>query len=180
MKRGFVAAAAVLFASCTPLASSVSTPPSAAPVRRVVPFTRSCDSAVFGRPNMRPAVHVGPLTLIVADQRVAANSFGESHGRYDAIEMFAIVVGTHDVTVTVPLSQRDSVFLLYDPLAAANRWGFRLAEADAQVRFEACPHGHPQYNGGFLLTEPACVKLDVATAEASMLEAAFAVGPASC
>jgi hypothetical protein len=87
-----------------------------------------------------------------------------------------VLRGSHDVVVTVPLPQRASVFLLYDPAARGNRYGFPLAEADAQVRFQACAGTEPQYVGGFLMTEPACVSLDVHVDGEGLRSGSFPVG----
>jgi hypothetical protein len=114
--------------------------------------------------------------LIGTDQRLSGTTFESHHDRYRAIKVLAVLRGLHDVVVTVPLPQRESVFLLYDPAARGNRYGFRLSEADAQVRFEACANAEPQYVGGLLMTEPACVSLDVHVEGEGLLSGSFPVG----
>lgn len=153
-------ASAVLLAGCTSAGPHPNGPSSD---EDVAPFVRTCDSAVFGDPNMKNAVVRGPLLLVGTPQ--AANlpqrAF-EPHGdRYGAIKLLAVVRGPHDVTVTIPMGQRDSVSLLYDPDARANEHGFLFAAGDARVTFEACSEREPQYNGGFIATMPGCVSLDV-------------------
>jgi hypothetical protein len=160
--RAVLLAAIIVIAACTGERTVAVTTTSAAVVKPAVfPPTRTCASAVSGRPSMRRAIHIGPLALIGTDQRLSGTTFESHHGRYRAIKVLAVLRGSHDVVVTVPLPQRESVFLLYDPAARGNRYGFRLSEADAQVRFEACANAEPQYAGGLLMTEPACVSLDV-------------------
>ena len=181
MNRAFIAAIAFVVVGCTSLGSSTTTPTPPTRVRRVVPFTRSCNSAVFGQPNTRDALRIGPLRLIGTGQPLARSTFEERHGRYPAIKVLAVVAGRNDVTVTVPLTQRDSLFLLYNPAAPRNRWGFRVAEADAQVRFKACPGADPQYDGGFLSSGARCVELEVESASSGLRTASFPLGGrASC
>jgi hypothetical protein len=157
--------------------SVVATTASAAFARPAVfPPTRTCDSAVSGDVNMPRAVHIGPLALIGTGQRLAATTFEPHHDRYAAIKVLAVLHGRRDVVVTVPLSQRESVFLLYNPTARGNRHGFRVADADAQVRFQACPGPAPQYVGGLLVTRPGCVSLDVDVEGVGLLTGSFPIG----
>jgi hypothetical protein len=152
---------AMVLAGCTSSALPHPTRPSS--IEDVSPFVRECDTAVFGDPNMKNATTIGPLVLVGTPQ--AANlpprTFTSHEGRYGAIKMLAVVEGSTDVTVTVPGSQRDSVSLLYDPGARANKNGFLLSAGDPRVIFEACPGTEPQYNGGFIATQPSCVNLEV-------------------
>lgn len=139
-------------------------------------MVRSCDSAVFGQPNMRHAISIGPLTLVGTDQSLSPSMFEPHHDRYEAIKVLALVMGSRDVTVTVPLSERDSVFLLYDPDARGDRNGFPVSEADAQVGFEACPGTEPQYNGGLLATDPGCIDLDIVIEGSRLVSGSFPLG----
>ncbi len=149
---------AVLIAGCTSEPSAVTTSP---PTAGVFPLVRTCDSAVFGQPNMRRAVRIGPLTLVGTGRRLSSSTFEPHQGRYTAIKALAVVAGSDEVTGTVPLSERDSLFLLFDPSARGNRYGFPVAAGDAQIRFDACAGRQPQYNGGFLATERGCTELEV-------------------
>jgi hypothetical protein len=162
MTRALILAAALVMAGCTTERSTVTTSTSPA-TGGVFPFVRTCDSAVFGQPNMRDSVRIGPLTLVGTAQALSPSTFEPHQGRYAAIKVLALVTGPDDVTVTVPLSERDSLFLLYDPGARGNRHGFLVAAGDAQVRFEACGEIEPQYNGVFLATEPGCAQLEVSS-----------------
>jgi hypothetical protein len=110
---------------------------------------------------MRDVVRIGPLILVGTAQPLPPSTFEPHLGRYTAIKVLALVTGSDEVTVTVPLSERDSLFLLYDPDARGNRHGFPVAAGAAQVGFEACGGTEPQYNGGFLATEPGCAALEV-------------------
>jgi type VI secretion system secreted protein Hcp len=111
----------------------------------VAPFVRTCDSAVFADPNMKNAVVYGPLLLVgIPEAANLPQRAFEPHGdRYGAIKLLAVVRGPHDVTVTIPMGQRDSVSLLYDPDARANEHGFLFAAGDARVTFEACSEREP-------------------------------------
>lgn len=126
-------------------------------------FVRTCESAVFGEPNLRNALTVGPLILVGVKEAatIPARTFQERRGRYQAIKILAVVQGSDDVTLTVPVTWREHVTLLYDPAAEANRYGFRLSQGHSEVTFEACPGTDAQYNGGFLATRPDCVRLIV-------------------
>jgi hypothetical protein len=121
---------------------------------------------VFGHPNLRNAVSIGPLELVGARQaaRLAPGAFRAHAGRYQAIKVLAVVRGTDDVTLTVPPSARAALALLYDPAVRANRSGFRFSAGDPRVTFEACGSTDANYNGGFLATRPICVSLQVSTA----------------
>jgi hypothetical protein len=129
----------------------------------VPPFVRTCGSAVFGTPNLRNAITIGPLVLVGVPQAAGLDrrAFEPHDGRFQAIKVLAVVPGPADVTVTVPSSQRGSVALLYDPAARANRYGFRFSSGDPRVTFASCGGTETQYNGGFLATRPVCVRLEV-------------------
>jgi hypothetical protein len=123
---------------------------------------RNCASAVFGEPNIENAVSIGPLMLVGIPQaaRLPSRAFKPHEGRYSAIKVL-VVMGSSDVTVTVPAGQRDWVSLLYDPAARATRNGFLLSAGNPRVTFKTCPGREPQYNGGFIATKPGCVRLDI-------------------
>lgn len=93
--------------------------------------------------------------------RLPSRAFKPREGRYSAIKVLAVVMGSNDVTVTVPISQRHWVSLLYDPTARATRNGFLLSAGDPRVTFKTCQGGKPQYNGGFIATKPGCVRLEI-------------------
>jgi hypothetical protein len=161
MRGSLALACTVLLAGCTTSGPPHPSRPSS--IDDVSPFVRACDTAVFGDPNMKNAITIGPLVLVGIPQaaNLPSRAFKPREGRYGAIKVLAVVEGSTDVTVTVPGSQRDSVSLLYDPGARANRNGFLLSAGDPSVTFEACPGKEPQYNGGFIATGPSCVNLEV-------------------
>lgn len=159
--RIFIVLSCALLAACT---SSGPPDQKVAPrVKDAPPFIRDCDSAVFGDVNVKNAVMIGPLMLVGARQ--AANlperAFRPRAGRYGAVKMLAVVKGSSDVTVSVPDGDRDSVRLLYNPDARANRYGFLLSAGHTRVTFKGCRDIEPQYNGGFIAAEPTCLSLDV-------------------
>jgi hypothetical protein len=152
---------ATVLAACTN--GSTTRPARNAPMVDAEGFVRTCESAVFGDPNLRNALTVGPLILVGVREAATTSTrtFQERHGRYQAIKILAVVRGSDDVTVSVPVTWREHVALLYDPAAEANRYGFRLSQGHSEVTFEACPGTDAQYNGGFLATRPDCVRLIV-------------------
>jgi hypothetical protein len=164
MRPAIVLVFATLLVSCT---SSNPPPAQGSPaVEGAAPFFRDCDSAVFGDVNTRNAATIGPLMLVGIPQaaHLPLRAFKPHEGRYGAIKLLAVVNGSSDVTVTVPESKRDSVRLLYDPEARANKHGFLLSAGDARVTFQACRGAAPQYNGGFIATAPSCLNLEVQSA----------------
>jgi hypothetical protein len=158
--------AALLLAACT----SDRPHPTATAPPFPAPFIRGCGSAVFGEPNMKNAISIGPLVLVGIPQAAAESRrvFGPHEGRYYAIKVLAVVNGSHNVTVSVAENQRGSVALLYDPNARANKDGFLFSAGDPSVTFGACPETDSTYNGGFIAKHPICVILDVQSKESSL------------
>jgi len=144
-------------------------------------FVRGCDSAVFGRPNTRNAISIGPLALVGAPQarHLSPRAFRPQNGRYGAIKVLAVVKGRQDVTVTVARNDRRTFALLYNPNARANKDGFLFSAGDYQVTFEACGSTSFNYNGGFIATRPTCATLQVLT-ESSSASGSLTVGEGSC
>ncbi len=124
---------------------------------------RDCASAVFGEPNIENAVSLGPLMLVGIPQaaRLPSRAFKPHEGRYSAIKVLAVVMGSNDVTATVPSSQRIGFPSSTIPTARATRNGFLLSAGDPRVTFKTCQGGEPQYNGGFIATKPGCVRLEI-------------------
>jgi hypothetical protein len=168
MMRGVIAiASAVVLSACTSdQPHPTVTPSTAVPA----PFIRECGSAALGEPNMKNAVTIGPLVLVGIPQAAVESRrvFGPHKGRYYAVKVLAVVMGTDDVTVSVSENQRGSVALLYDPDARANKNGFLFSAGDPSVRFGACPGGDWGYPGGFIAKHPICVTLDVQTKDSSV------------
>jgi len=151
--------AAIVLAACTSGPGPPDEQPTLSPDEEGL--VRGCESAVFGDPNLKNALRVGPLALVGIHEAatLSAKAFHQRHGRYSAIKILAVVEGSDDVTVTLHPNWRENVALLYDPRARGNRHGFRFAAGDHRVTFQSCPQGEAQYNGGFLATRPDCVKL---------------------
>jgi hypothetical protein len=173
-----ILACTVMLAACT----SGEKAPAPTPVPEVTGFVRGCDSAVFGEPNMRNAISIGPLALVGIPQarRLPPKAFRPHNGRYGAIKVLAVVEGHEDVTVTVARNDRRTFALLYDPNARANKNGFLFSSGEYQVTFEACPGGTSlNYNGGFIARQPTCATLQVET-ETSSQEGSLTVGGGSC
>ena len=165
--RGFVAILSTLMlAACSPdrpHTTSDRQPPISTPAVEAlpVPFVRGCETAVFGEPNMENAFKIGPLVLVGIPQAESSRVFKPHEGRYVGIKLLAVVNGLDDVTVSLSESQRESVALLYDPKARANKNGYLFSAGDSRVLFTACPRTGAQYNGGFIAKHPICVSLDV-------------------
>jgi hypothetical protein len=166
MRRMLPLALTTLLAACT---STAPHPVRPSAKEDAEPFVRGCDSAVFGEPNMKNAVTIGPLVLVGLPQaaNLSTRELKPDGGRYIPVKILAVVTGPTNVTVTVPKSQRDSVSLLYDPDARANKRGFLFSAGDARVTFEHCPSGDAQYNGGVIARAPTCVNLSVESGASS-------------
>lgn len=160
----------MILAACTSSGVEDATPGPASAEEDIPAFVRDCGSAVFGEPNMRNAEAIGPLVLVGVPQAagLSPRAFRPSHGRYGAIKVLAVVVGSNDVTVTVSEPHRGTVALLYDPAADANRHGFEFSAGHPAVTFSACAGGDAQYNGGFIAKRPTCVTLGVESGAVSM------------
>ena len=178
MKGTLGLASVLLLAACT---SEASRPPAPTVPPHAPPLVRDCGSAVFGGPNMKNAMRIGPLILVGIPQaaKLSARAFEPDHGRYDAIKVLAVVKGDQDVTVTVPSSEAENFLLLYDPNARANKHGYPFSARDPRVTFEACPGTSAGYNGGFIARRPTCAALKVRTGTSSD-EASLTVGAGSC
>jgi hypothetical protein len=141
-------------------------------------LTRGCDSAVFGDPNLENATRVGPLALVGIGEAATLppRAFRERNGRFQAIKILAVVMGSKDVIVTLPTSQRAHVALLYDPRAKGNKYGFPFSAGDFRVTFRACPPNDAQYNGGFMAKLPICVRLEVESGGAELTPGWLSLG----
>jgi hypothetical protein len=170
VKDVFVLATVVFAVACT--GTQGGRAPSALTDSPPLPVERACDSAVVGDVNTTNATRVGPLVLVGVSEaaRLPRSAFRSRRGRYSAIKILAVVTGSSDVTVTVPPDQRDSVLLLYDPAARANRYGFLPSQGEPSVTFDACAGTKPQYNGGFIALKPICARVDVTSAGETRVE----------
>jgi hypothetical protein len=62
------------------------------------------------------------------------------------------------VTLVVPETERNHVALAYGPIGLHS---VSVADAYRSVRFEACDGQRTEWSGGFIVTDPRCVTLDV-------------------
>lgn len=171
--RGSIAivSAALVLAACTsdgPQPTSDRQLPT--PAIGAVPsaLIRGCETAVFGEPNMENAFTIGSLVLVGIPQAESSRVFKPHEGRYAEIKLLAVVNGSDDVTLSVSESQRESVTLLYDPKARANKNGYLFLAGDPRVTFRACPGDEAQYNGGFIAKHPICLSLEVQSEESTL------------
>jgi hypothetical protein len=164
----------VLCSTCTTTSTSPSLvvhqtsgqPKGHAPIRPAI-FERTCGSDVYGNlgRNWREAATVvGPLALvylsIYAD--ATARTFGARGDRYLSLKLLAVVDPGGDVTVTVPISLRQRLGLLYDPSAFKMTGRYRVVEGEPAVRFRPCDiHRATQFNGGLIAAGPGCYALSV-------------------
>jgi hypothetical protein len=91
---------------------------------------------------------------------------GQVGDRYGAYEIIAIVKAGTRPTLRLPRSEWASVGLLYDPSKFRDDGAYRIRDLDQVVRFRACRspsfnHGVSQFDGGFVVTRPQCVRFTV-------------------
>ena len=108
-------------------------------------------------------------------------SVGDRHGAYEVI---AIVRAGARVTLSLPAAEWASVGLIYVPRKFRDDGAYRIGELDRAVRFEACRspafnHGVSQFDGGFVVARPQCVRFAVTTSARKAFTGAFPAA-ASC
>jgi hypothetical protein len=144
---------------------------------------RDCASRVEGRRLRAVRRHdliAGPVVFHGFRQysRIArrnpSEAFRSRNGEYRPLKMVTDVRAGAVVTVAIAPADRQRAALFYrTPFPAGRRaFGFRLDEGQAVVRFESCSANQPrfsgrgvvggrtQFNGGFVFTEPQCLRLD--------------------
>ena len=157
------------------------TPPSA-------DATRDCATHIEGRlPPADPSedFYAGPvrfprlLTPPVASPAARAGAyFRRRNGEYGGLKFVTEVRANTDVTVAIAPANRKTAGMLYglDEIDYG-RFGIPFDEGEQVVRFKSCPADKrsfaprfyrrrtvgpwTQFNGGFILTRPQCVRLDV-------------------
>ena len=139
-------------------------------------YERSCASRIsegYGPPDIViPILHVGPIAFLDLDfeQTASVRDFTfYPEGGYMGHKYVTVVdrnaVGP--VTLTIDETSRESAGLVYDP----TRWGRRtLGESDHTVVFEVCKTLDAQFNGGFIVAEPMCLRITVTDGGASTEE----------
>lgn len=127
----------------------------------------------------RRALILGPLALgnlrtYTADQPLP----GELDRRYGAYEVIAIVNAAAAPTLSLPRSEWPTVGLLYDPSKFRDDGAYRVRDLDQVVHFRACKaksfnHGVSQFDGGFVVSRPECVRFTVTTPIGRTYQGAF-------
>jgi hypothetical protein len=136
--------------------------------------TRTCAMVGFGglaKDYRRHALVVGPIAFgnlrALSPREPLPVARGERHGAYEVI---AIVNAGADLTISLPRSEWSTVGLLYDPSKFRDDGLYRLTDMDQAMRLIACKppsfnHGVSQFDGGFVVTRPQCVRFAVTTAD---------------
>jgi hypothetical protein len=131
---------------------------------------RTCSMVGYGglaADYRRRALSLGPLALgNLRTFRPGMPLPGKVGGRYSAYEVIAIVNAGTRPTLTLPRSEWASVGLLYDPRKFRDDGAYRIRDLDQVVHFRACQspsfnHGVSQFDGGFVVTHPQCVRFRV-------------------
>lgn len=146
---------------------------------------RTCQSEIRARlgPDWRKdGVVVGPLAFIpLAD---AANSpyliFRNRIGGPGFQQVKAVIEAGMTVTVRIAPEARHVAALLYDPSVFYKANDYLLEDGQQRVTFVACPNERTQFNGGFLVTRPSCVPLEVQVANASPRRVVVSFGAGRC
>lgn len=105
----------------------------------------------------RHALILGPLALGNLRAYTATQPLpGRSGKRYGAYEVIAIVSAGADPVLSLPRSEWSSKF--------RSNGLYRLRDLDQVVHFKACVsprfnHGVSQFDGGFVVTRPQCVRV---------------------
>lgn len=176
---------AVAAVSCTtPAASTTPAPP--APVQtpgqpRAL-FVRPCESEVSGAlaGGWRTGqITAGPIVFVGA--RGYANDrpgrFAASAQRARVQKVLVVIAGHDPVELSVEVPE---AALFYDPARWRDRNVVPFRLGDARVRFEPCPTGRTQFNGGFLLRRAACVPVEVRPASGEPMVATISFGAGRC
>jgi hypothetical protein len=108
----------------------------------------------------------GNMRSFRANQPLPSRRRHGRHEQFGAYEVIAILNATTSATVRIPPAERRTVALIYDPNKFKSNGWYRLRNLDHQVRFVACKsrnfnHGVSQFDGGFMVTTPQCVRFDV-------------------
>lgn len=149
--------------------------------------SRDCRSHIEGRLPSVDAHHdliLGPVRFrgFRATSRFAARERGRGffeirNGEYHGLKFVTEVRAGTDVTVAIAPQSRKRAGMLYGGDIDYGRFGIPFDEGEQAVRFRACPANRrafsprhyrrrtvgpwTQFNGGFILTERQCLRLDV-------------------
>jgi hypothetical protein len=154
---------------------------------------RNCDSRVEGErqgpPSTRDDVVLGPVVfygLRQSGRRAAANPakwFASENREYRPTKIIAEVRASTVVTVRIGPASSERAALLYQFGTAAasgastkRTFGYRLSDGQQAVEFRSCSPGErdrkgrpvgdtTQYNGGFVVAAPQCLRLEAVVEE---------------
>ncbi|MGH2692852.1 MAG: hypothetical protein ACRDHM_10160 [Actinomycetota bacterium] len=149
-------------------------------------FVRTCESSVLGDLGAgwrRDAVLVGPVAFVGArgyENDPKRLFFARDPGMARAQKVLVVVDG--DSPVVISLQTRDAA-LFYDPSkwGQSNRVPFR--RGDEVTRFEPCTEDGQrgtQFNGGFLVRQPTCVRVGVQIEGEEPTVASLSFGAGAC
>ena len=157
---------AVVLAVAVPLLathsrSSVSgAPPAGGPAASVVV---GCSHTTAGQlpSDWRSAVAGTVVTGPVAWVALVQDAQHDVISHTQLLEALAVVAPGHQVTVSVPSSERRQLSLDYTSVAPRSR--FYLSQGASAVTFKPCsgPLGQTQFLGGFIVTRAQCAAIDV-------------------
>jgi hypothetical protein len=127
----------------------------------------------------RRALILGPLALgNLRTYRPSTPLPGHVGDRTGAYEIIAIVRADTQPTLSLPRSEWSTVGLLYDPSKFRNDGAYRIRDLAQVVHFHACRslsfnHGVSQFDGGFVVTHPQCVRFTVAVSGGKTYQGQF-------
>jgi hypothetical protein len=169
---------------------SITVPPSTAASPSPHPianFVRTCDTAVFGDLGpgwIQTSVVVGPIVFVSLRgyASLPRSEFHTPDGKGRAVKVLVVVHGRRPVTLRVAAPFRARASLLYDPERFLDRNVAPIGLGDPAVRFEPCGGGRQQtqFNGGFLVEGPACVPIEVRTADGTVRRTTLPFGAGDC
>jgi hypothetical protein len=146
-------------------------------------FIRTCESSVSGDLGAgwrRGEATAGPVVFVAANSYAndPARLFSARGNRATTHKVLAVVIG--DRAVEVAVDQPDAA-LAYDPARWGGRNRMRFEAGDPRVRFEPCPDQRStQFNGGFVVLGPACVRVQVWTEGELPASATLSFGAGDC
>jgi hypothetical protein len=176
VKRGVLLCLLLLGACTTGSPVSVGSPVQPSAVSNGPPpapsdaFVRTCRSSVFGTLGhgwRQDSVNLGRIAFVGMERlaTASAKTFDEP------VKILAVVKAGTSVTVQVTASEAGAVSLFYD-LSKFNP-GSTVESGDSAVTFVPCKPGKSpfeefgasghatQFNGGFIVSRPECVAVDV-------------------
>ena len=127
----------------------------------------------------RRALVLGPLALgnlrTYKPDQPLPGAVGPRRGAYEVI---AIVKAGSAPVLTLPRTEWGTVGLLYDPAQFRDDGAYLLKDTMHTVRFRACTsarfnRGVSQFDGGFVVTRPQCVRVLVITPNGHRYEGEF-------